>query len=243
MAKNKYKPMLLIFFFLAIMLAYLVVAGSFLYQKYLVENAPPGKKISLLDTSAIYDLYISNAPNIDYTPFYGNPGAKVTLIAYMDIYSPATKFYLDEIFPKIREEFINTGKLKYYQKSYITEEDSVKKTNRFIYTKLLYCVSKISKEAYYGVYFGLAKDKEKITSYAEKYNISNKLLTDCIASQEFDEIKEDISEIKRLGISGIKQKFYLGIEGRNNKVFDGIPGYESFRRSIRQSILQIGEPA
>lgn len=238
--KLRFKSKLYNFIILTIMIIYLVVIGIFLYQKEYGKDTFLRHKLDSLDLTYLYNLHISKTPNIDLLPSYGSPNASVTLIAYLDINSESSKFFINEIFPKLNEEFINTGKLRYYQKNYITEEDYRKKTNRFIYAKSLFCILEIDKDVYYDFYFDIIKKNHGIGFYAKKYNISNELLTDCMVNQEYDVLMEDILEVKRFGILGIKQKFYIGIEGKDNKIVDGVPSYTRFQRLIKQHLFNIG---
>src|SRR3989344_6141124 len=239
--KHRFRLILANLVILAIMLTYLVIAGFFLYKQDFGDDALFKHKKEMLDMKYLYNLYVSRIPDIDSRPFYGSPNASITMIAYLDINSKQTKFFIDEIFPRLKEEFINTGKLGYYQKTYLTEEDYRKKTDNFVYAKSLLCISKINKERYYPFYFDLIKNASKFVFYKEKYNLSKELLADCIANQEFDEMISDILEIKKFNIDGIKQRFYIGRDGKDNQVFNGIPSYTKFQRSIRQYLFELGD--
>ena len=113
-------------------------------------------EINFLDIEDIYKLHSGiTEPSTDSIPFYGSSEANVNLIVYLDIESEQTLVYFEDSFPKIKEEFINTGKIKYYQKHYITDEDITKKTNRYYYVQSFYCVAKNYPELYYDYYFVL----------------------------------------------------------------------------------------
>ena len=51
----------------------------------------------------------------------------------------------------------------------------------------------------------------------------------------------DILEIKKFNIDGIKQRFYIGRDGRDNQVFNGVPSYTRFRRLITQYLFELGD--
>lgn len=239
--KHRFRLMLLILLILAIMLVYLAVAGLFLYKKNFGNDSLFRYEQDLLGAKYLYNLYVSKIPDIDSRPFYGSPNASITIIAYLDINSKSTKFFIDEIFPKLKEEFINTGKLRYYQKSYITEEDYRKKTDKFIYAKSLLCISKINKDEYYPFYFDLIENASKFIFYVGEHNLSKELLADCIVNQEFDEIINDILEIKTFGMQGIKQRFYIGRDGKDNQIFNGVPSYARLQRSIWRHLFELGD--
>jgi len=227
-----------IYIILALMLVYMVYVGIFLYQRELRDN--PGLSGDILDTNNVVEFYSALEPSTDNIPFYGDSGASVTLIAYFDIISDETGNFFNEFFPLIKEEFINKGKLRYYQKHYITEEDYQKKTDRYIYVKAMLCVAKIDKDKYYDIYFDILETKKEVMYYAEKYNISG--MAECVLNEELEEIQLNIAEVRKLGMLGIKQRIYLGLDGADNQIIDGMPSYENFQRSVKKYLFEVGDP-
>jgi len=216
----------------------MVYVGIFLYQRELRDN--PGMSQDILDANNVIEFYSALEPSIENIPYYGNSDASITLIAYFDITSDETEDFFNEFFPLIKEEFINEGKLRYYQKHYIIEEDYQKKTDRYIYVKAMLCIAKIDQDKYYDVYFDMLETKKDVVYYANKYNISG--MVDCVLNDELEEIQLSISEIRKLGMLGIKQRFYLGLDGVDNQIIDGMPSYENFQRSVKKSLFEIGDP-
>lgn len=56
----------------------------------------------------------------------GNPKAKVTLIEYSSLSCPSCAFYHKKIYPNIKTEYIDTGKINYIHRNYPLNESAVK---------------------------------------------------------------------------------------------------------------------
>jgi len=216
----------------------MLFVGFFLYQRELKNN--PKLSNNIFDSDNLVEFYSALEPNADNTPFLGNSDASVTLITYFDITSEDTNVFFSDFFPLIKEEFINEGKLRYYQKHYITDEDYQKKTDRYIYVKSMLCIAKLDKEKYYDVYFDILETKKDVMYYADKYNITG--MVDCVLNEELEEIQLNIAEISKLGMLGIKQRLYLGIDGIDNQIIDGTPNYENFQREVKKMLFEVGDP-
>ena len=241
MHKKRSKPSLKIY--LSILLAFIFMVGSiyFCYKIELKKNPLVEDKLSSLEVGNLYDFYVTSIPNIQNRPFYGDEKANIHIIAFLDIDSESSKFFISEIFPKLEEEHIKTGNVKFYHKNYITREDFNKKNDNYISTISLHCVGKIRKESYYPFYFDIFKisGTKDIPELLEKYNISREEFNNCLKEEEFKEIKEDMAEVGKFGLIGINPNFYIGIE-RDNTILTGVPQYEKFTKTIREYGLTIG---
>jgi hypothetical protein len=217
-----------------------IVALSVVSFKQLEEKTPFVKeKIDSGEFAYAYNFYLNENPSIASRPAYGNPNASVTMLAFLDIDSETSKKFIMDIFPKLKQDFIDTGKIKYYHKNYITSEDYKVKNNRYIYATTLSCIKMLKEDSYYDVYFELFKNSSNISSVVSKYNVSVDNFTYCLQNNEFDEIKEDMSEVENFGIP-FGQKFYIGYTANYNTGLDGIPSYTTFRRTINEYQMRIG---
>lgn len=61
------------------------------------------------------------APTNDNMPFLGNPNAKVTIIEYGSLTCSHCKEFQDKVFSTLRDKYINTGKIKFIYKPFLTE--------------------------------------------------------------------------------------------------------------------------
>ena len=232
--------------FYGIILAVLTFIGSsifVLYKKEYINNPIIQQNISAFNTLYIYDFYISATPNIDGRIYYGNKRASITIIAFMDIDSEASRYFMKEIFPKIEQDYINTGKVRIYFKHYITVQDFQDKNNRFLYAHALSCVESANKESYYRFYFDLFKINgiEELKNLLDKHKIDKNSFDACIKQHNYKNIIVDMHETENFGISGITPRFYIGLDGRDNIILEGVPKYTKFKRTIKEYEVTVGE--
>jgi hypothetical protein len=220
---------------LIFIITFVIISANTLYQREIDKNPEFKKQLETLDFGG---LIKDDIPSTKFFSFLGNQDAPVTLISYLDIGSEETKNFIEGIMPQIKEEFINSGKINYYQKYYITNKDVETRNSRFIFTKTLFCVSMLDQKNYYNISFDLMKTKE---INHQKYNLSKDKLNSCIQNNNFDQINQDMLEMKRLNIIGVKQKLFLVSEGLPNQKMEGIPAYTPFRRMIIQKLFSAGE--
>jgi len=229
-------------FGIALIVLVFMVASFYTLYRTEAKNKPIVKeKISSKDFNYLYDFYISSIPNINERPFFGSDKAAIYFIAYLDITSEASQYFISEIFPELKREYIDKGIVKFYAKNHITIQDFEDKNEKFIYAQTLLCVSSLNQESYYPFYFDLFRLGEKdINALLTKYNISIIKYNKCMDEEKFDELKEDISETENFGLRGINGRFYIGITGINYKALNGVPKYVKFNRTIRDYELVIG---
>lgn len=243
-SKDKIKPYGLSKFAvysIALVIALSIMTTGFFFYKIRYGSNPSIKESGLLQAQKFYDLSIYFNPEINSANYYGSEGAGVTIIAFLDMHSDASRYFMKEIFPKIREEYIDSGNARYYHKSYISVDSINKQDIDFEYSIALECVKKISAEKYYDIYFDLFAGAGDIQETLIKRNISIDRYQDCIGEEDtLNELYKNAMETENLGIAGIGQRFYIGIAGGDNTVLDGVPSYAKFNRTIRQYEIQIG---
>ena len=74
-----------------------------------------------------------------------------------------------------------------------------------------------------------------------KYNISIDGFESCLDGEALPELIEDASEIENFGMVGINPRIYIGFNGNDNTVLDGIPSNERLRISLLYYQVQIGD--
>lgn len=92
------------------------------------NNKSPNMKVLVLITAAvtllaaIFVLFIynksenqklANHPNIDNQPTIGDENASVSLVEFGDYKCPSCKAWNEIVYPKLKADFIDTGKLKF----------------------------------------------------------------------------------------------------------------------------------
>ena len=214
-----------------------------LYHKEYSNNPIIKQNISTLNTGYIYDFYVSANPNINGREYYGNKNASITITSFMDIDSEASRYFIKEIFPKIEQDYINTGEARIYFKNYITAQDFQDQNNRFLYAQALSCTEHSKKESYYQFYFDLfsINGTKELKNLVNKHNTDHGSFDACIKRQDYKNIIIDMSETENFGISGITPRFYIGLDGRDNTVIEGVPTYTKFKRTIKEYEVTLGE--
>src|SRR3989338_138732 len=237
-----YEPPKFAVYSIGIIIAMLIIAAGAVFYKIRYEPNPLFKESGLLQSQKFYDLSIYFNPDINSANYYGSEDAGVTIIAFLDMHSDSSKYFMKEIFPKIKQEYIDSGNAKYYNKSYITMGSINKKDADFEYSIALECIKKTSAEKYYDAYFGIfSSPAGDIRETLINHNIFMDKYQDCLGEEDtLNELYKNAIEIENLGIVGIGQRFYIGIAGSDNTVLDGIPSYAKFNRTIRQYEMQLG---
>jgi len=238
-SKNRPKIRTSVFFLFILIIISITFVTLFNLE---IERKPYVKdKFESLDINYLKDFYIEGAPNLDGRLFFGKKDANTHLIAYMSIGSESSKYFIFEIFPKLKKEYIDTGKLKFYPKSYVTLQDFEEKNDNFYYAKSLFCIRSIKEEKYFDFYFDLFEiaNIKEIQGLLKKHNISKSQFNQCVEEKEFDELLEDASEVEHFGIVGLNQRFYIGLY-KDNTALNGVPNYNKFNITIRQYLFTIG---
>ena len=229
-------PLFAVFVFMSL------IINGFYNTEY--EKKPIIKdKIESMNTGYLYDFYIAGYPNIENRDYYGSKNASITMVAFLDIGSNASRYFISKVFPKLKMEYIDKSKVRFYSKEYLIKDDVSGKSDKFIYAKSLSCVNQIKKDSYYEFYFNMfnLSDSGQISMLTDKYNIDSNLFKDCMDKLDFENIKEYYSEIENFGLVGIVPVFYIGINGRSNTILFGVPGFEKFNRTIRQFEVMVGD--
>ena len=228
--------------YILLLMLFVVVAAGFAFNKFRYENRPGAEtREGFSNTPYLYSFYVSSNPDITEIPYYGDEEASITITAFLDIESVASKYFIEEIFPRLENDYIDRGEVKFYQKNYITLEDIESKNNNFKYSLALKCINKIKEQSYYPIYFDLfSTGIGKIDILLKKHKIPVNLYNKCLENFEVDDLYKDALEIENLGVVGVNQRFYIRIAGRDNTVLDGVPRYTRFQKVIRLLEVKIG---
>jgi len=199
-------------------------------------NLEKNKHLGAADSKLEYiSKYLKNYPG-HTDPYIGNENAPINFIAFIDLTKNSDKFFT-EIYPRLKEEFIDKNKVKFIGKIYLTNSDIKNNNERFILAKSLLCAKKIDEEKYYDYYFSIFNQKDFLD--ISQFNISIQKYENCTQNLKPEDFKEIIFETEYLGFGGINARFYIGIND-NTELVDGIPNYDKFRKKIRNFELQIG---
>ncbi len=229
---------------IALILALMAVAAystlTTEYQRVLIL----GQRAEAKNYSIFADYYLSSSPHIEGRPAYGGVSAPLTLIVFSDIQSPAAQEFMKEMFPLLDKEYISTGMLRFYHKSYLTEEDFDSRGDNYLYANSLSCFEALDEgdERYFDYYFALFNlaSAGELTALAGRFGIDEDAFADCLARGDSVEVQEDLVEVYRFGIIGLVPSIFIGVENSDPEVLGGVSDYQRLNRSIRLSLMEIG---
>ena len=236
-----YEAKIVIYAFVIVLLAF--VATNAVAYKIESDSRPNLKENhKRIDISYLYKFYVYPNPLVAGDGYYGNENASLTIISFMDTKSDSSKNFFENIFPRIDEEYIKSGKVKFYPKNYITLQDIEDQNDDFKSSLALTCVKIIKSDKYYDVYFDVLSSYDAdMEDLLRKHSISFGRYMSCLEDEStINLLYGDALEIENLGIVGLNQRFYIGIGGRDNTVLDGVPRYAKFQKAIRLHEIQVG---
>ena len=195
---------------------------------------------NIKDASYASRFYLTSNPFME-GPFYGDKKAGITLIAFTDASSEPSRAFMQEIFPLLKKDYIETGLMKIYNKHYITPQDIMERNDNFKDAMMLECIKKLKNQEYYPIYSEMLSKNVTIRKLLEAHEIGIDSYNECMYGNEvLDTLYKNALEIEGLGIVGIDQRFYIGLAGKENIVLDGVQPYIKFQQVIRQNEIKIG---
>ena len=222
--------------------AFLVTNAYGFYTKEYVSKPLLQEKVNTGNYAYLYDYFVSATPNIAGRPYIGQDSAPITIIAYMSPDSETSNFFQQEIFPVLESEYLGTGKARLIYKTYVTTDDIDKKSDIFIKAAFLECVGQFKPAMYQEVWVKtLDTSAQQLGSLVDEFSFPKEEFTSCLDRGVFPLIVENALEIENFGMLGIEPRFYIGLNGRDNTVVDGIPSLARFKRTIRNYQLVIGD--
>jgi len=221
---------------LSLILFLFLAAGIYgFYKIEYLKKSVVRDKVGSNNLSYLYDFYISGKPNIEETHYYGSPKADIFVIAYLDPTSESSRYFMSSVFPKLDNESIKSGKIKFYSKNYLTQEDFDAKNSLFTLSASLICIKSINRQKYYPFYFDIFEANPDVKSLLQKHKIPLKEFNNCMQAGNFADLTETVSEVESFGMIGMAPRFYVGIEGSNDiVVIEGAREYDKFKKAIRE---------
>lgn len=218
---------------------FLVVNGY--YRTELDKKPVVREKLKQGDMDYLVDFYIRTDPSLQGRPSYGADNSRISLVTYLDVTSEVSDVFINEVFTQLDEEYIETGMMNYYHKNLITIDDYLERNERFKYSKSLYCLSQKAPESYFDYYFRLfSTPVGEIGQLASEFGIEPAEMQECMENGSDAQIIEDASEVENFGIS-VNPRMYIGIQGRDSTIIDGIPSIRRINRTIRNYETYLGE--
>ncbi len=201
---------------------------SALSQKVEEVSNTPGVKPTV-DPNKVYDLKLK-ADEL----FLGSSDAPVAMVEYGDFQCPFCKKYLDSVFPAIKSQYIDTGKVKFYfrhypflgQESNDSAEASIcaKDQNKFWeYHDILYKNQGRENSGTFAI--------PNLKKFAVKVGLNSKQFNTCLDKhQHQEELTQLTTDAVSLGVKVTPSTFV------NGKLLSGVQTVSVFSSKIEQEL-------
>lgn len=161
-------------------------------------------------------------------PSLGDENAPVTIVEFSSYSCGHCGNYHRETFPKIKEKYIDTGKVRYVYRNFPFDGPTNIVHNAFE------CANEQGKFwEYIEVLFNNQKeqDKESLKNYAIELGMDGNKFTECIDTSKFEgEIEKDINDGLNYGVGGTPSFFI------NGYLLVGAQPYEEFEKMIEEQL-------
>ncbi|MCK4670323.1 MAG: DsbA family protein [Nanoarchaeota archaeon] len=177
-----------------------------LVQEAMIEK---GDKVMIQPSAVEASLYLT-PPSIDDDPMLGETDAPVTIIEFSEYQCPFCGKYIRETFPKIKEEYIDTGKVRYVfrdfplgfheyaQKAAEAAECADDQGNFWEYHDLLF-----EHQAELNI--------DKFKEFAKELELDTEQFNECLDTSKYaDEVAKDIQAATEFGVGGTPAFFVNG---------------------------------
>lgn len=209
----------------AILLGSFIIAVAILFNG--VTQSITNQTVPPQDAEKIYQN-ISFIKTIG-SPYLGNQTAPVTVIEYIDFECPICKRVYDEIFPKLKNEYINNNKVKFVFKSLPIE--NLHKTT-YIKTEAAFCASgQGGNNAFFAYHDELfnrfgpiwgSSIEDELTAIARQLKLDPAEFQECMSKQTFKPvIEKDKVEAVTINANGTPT-WLIGKTGPNGSITDTI---------------------
>jgi protein-disulfide isomerase len=161
-------------------------------------------------------------------PVLGNKDAKVKLIEFSDLQCPFCKSFLDNTFPQIKKEYIDTGKVAFYFRHYPLTQIHPNANKAGVAAE---CANEQDKFwTYHDNIF--AKQSEwsnldnasavsKFKSYAIELGLNASQFNSCLDSDKYQaNVDQDLSDGTKAGVTGTPTTFVNGVPLVGAQPFD-----------------------
>lgn len=168
--------------------------------------------------------------SIDDDAVKGNKDAPVTIVEFSEFQCPYCGKYFRESYPKIIKKYVDTGKVKYVFRDFPLDfHPNAQKA-----AEAAECAGEQNK--YYEMHDYLFENQdyleiENLIGYAKDLKLDTAKFNDCLDSKKMEaEVKEDLADGKKYGVSGTPTFFI------NGKMLSGAQPYSVFEKEIKTAL-------
>ncbi len=204
---------------------YMTKDGSLLF----VQAIPIGKSLPSTSSTTSSTTPAQVDVGVDDDPVEGDPNAPVTIIEFSDFQCPYCGRFFNQTLPQIREEYINTGKVKLVYRDY--------PLNFHQYAQKAAEAGECAHEQgmfweMHDVLFEKQNEwenvgEDKFKEYASELGLDTTQFNDCLDSGKYkDEVQADFSEGSAAGVRGTPAFFI------NGQLLSGAQPFSAFQAVI-----------
>lgn len=185
----------------------------------------------------------SGKVSVDDDPTLGEKGAKVTIVEFSDYECPFCKRHFDQVYPLIKKDYIDTGKVKLVFRDYPLPFHDPMATFE---AKAANCAREQGGDTAYfkfhGTIFtkttsnGNGLTKDQVYQFAADQGLNQANFKSCADSDKFDaEVKKDVTDGSAAGVSGTPS-FVIGKSDPSGNIdgqlIVGAQPYTAFQAAI-----------
>ncbi len=204
--------------------------------------------LQLKETGTLPDTVVtvtpSPTPDLDFEPetvtTLGDPNAPVTIVEFSDYQCPYCLRNFQQTFPKIKENYIDTGKVKYVFKDFPLSFHK----QAMPASMAAECAGEQGK--YWEMHDKLFSERDRwnenpdvnnvMKDFAKELGLDTKQFNECFDSEKYkDEILADQQEGIAAGVKGTPAFFI------NGQFLSGAQPYEVFKQVIDQALKNAGQ--
>lgn len=175
---------------------------------------------------------------VDDAPFKGDTNARVTLIEFADYQCPFCARFYSETLPQIEENYIFTGKVKFFFRNFPLERSHPQAFKAAVAAN---CAGEQGK--FWAMHQRLFTHQEELGSkdllqHAKMLALDSSKFTRCLDSEESaTRVRKELAEGEKAGVK-VTPTFLLGLTEPNNpkitvqNMIVGAKSYSSFKEAI-----------
>jgi len=168
--------------------------------------------------------------NLEGEPVLGNPQAPLTMVEFSDFECPFSKKFALEIFPQIKKNYVDTGKVKVVFKNFPLGFHP----NAFNAALASECAHEQGKFWEYAQILlenQQSLDVDNLKKYAKQIGLNEKKFNECLDSKKYeDKVKKDLQEGTQAGVKGTPAVFI------DWELIEGALPFEAFAQKIDEKL-------
>lgn len=179
--------------------------------------------------------------DIDDDPWLGSDKAKVVVIEFTDMQCSFCARHVQKVFPYIKKNYIDTGKIKYVTRDYPLG------FHQFAQKAAEAANCAMDQDKYWEMHdeiflnqAGWSRSEDAVGAlkgYAEKLGLSVKEFNGCLDSGKYaEEVKNDIADATEAGVSGTPQFFIKQVGSDQVRRIKGAFPFSAFEANIEAAL-------